>query len=355
MKNSMIRLLAALLIGLSLGAACAQESESELENLAITLNLLGSLSGDSCTGPGELPTDSALGGSVNVTLGGGYYKFTGGFSDPYVDLLWVNGKIQSSGIAGANRIAKLSQEWQGYDSYCGYLIGCSVAYLNETGRNYLSGAAGANDIVVYEGDVYILGALDTGGYPYSSPDVPGYWKNTVWTPLPQLPGATAGEAYAMEPVGTSLYINGRQIVSGNTVYGYWADGTWHTLPDSRTGIGVENGNVYVAGQDSIFKNDQYLYRGNSTIRYQDMRVRNGDVYATAVVDGKPNYSVNGRFTPVADCGGASMGTFIVVDSDIYIAGTNGGYPGFWKNEHWYAVEPFQSSPSRAWSIYVEKK
>lgn len=351
----MRRIFSILLCGLlGFGAGCVQESGSDIEEMTIALNLVGALKEDGCTTSGQIPADPALDGTVDVVLGGGYWKYKSKFIDNYEGLFWINGKIQSSQVAGARAISKLHQEWQGYYSFCPYLSPCLADSLSDSGRVNLTNWGTASDIVVYGDDVYIIGSRDPDGFPLAY--FPGYWKNNVWTPLPLLPGATNGLAFAMEPAENSIYISGSQYVSGTgLLYGYWKDGFWNTVPESHTGISVWDGKVYTGGGNSIYENGIYYFRGNTTVQFQSFRIRNGDLYATARKNGKWGYFVNGEFTAVTDCGNAIPRDFFVLDSDIYIAGSNGGSPGYWKNRHWNAVESFQTSPTHAWSIYVENK
>jgi hypothetical protein len=175
-----------------------------------------------------------------------------------------------------------------------------------------NGAAGALSIAVNGNGVYVAGFSDgTIG------SVATYWKGGVQVSLTS--GSMISSANAIALQGSDVYVAG-------TIYGYlinsatyWKNGVAVSLTDKlasgiATGIAVQGNNVFVAGEGENLLDAGANPGGNYMIYW-----KNGII-------GDPN----GMGLTSSDM---NIGAIAVSGLDVYIAGTDGNYPSYWKNDN----------------------
>jgi hypothetical protein len=239
----------------------------------------------------------------------------------------------------------------------------------------------ARAIWVSGNDVYLAGSRkisDSG-----SLSIPVYWKNGVEYALSTnaTPLSTATDIFVD---GANVYVVGfEKNDDGIHVAKLYGPGGTLDLSDGiadakAEGVFVENGNVHVAGYQSLSEFNTTAVAtywlngiatalsnsGNETIAL-DIEVYNGDVYIGGSVqndngatknmlwlNGNEMYSDGGTTDSFVN------GMFLDGD-DVYMAGTSEGLEcisGYWKNDSFTSLCPLYSSPGIspiAWNIAVD--
>jgi len=95
-------------------------------------------------------------------------------------------------------------------------------------------------IVVTESDVYAAGFISSGS------DVGGYWKNGVWTGLPQIDTTKNSWVHSIAVSGGDIYAAGYSSNSSSTrISGYWKNGTWTELTRLSSGQDSEVNSIVI--------------------------------------------------------------------------------------------------------------
>ena len=164
-------------------------------------------------------------------------------------------------------------------------------------------SARANEVYVYDGDVYVAGYYNNGDR-----NVAAYWKNGTkekdfTVPAPNT--EDSGEAQAIWVDDTGVYVSGYYRTGTSETTWYWDGTTEHELENSNSnaeanGIAVQNGSVYVSG---------YYHNGaQSTAVFWTDGTRSADLYDA----------------------GASLGLdlFVTDAGEVYVSGSYNDGSGF---------------------------
>lgn len=77
------------------------------------------------------------------------------------------------------------------------------------------------------GDIYVSAVVQLDG---TTDNVPGYFGNGVWSPLPSVSTQDNASGIDVDPQG-HIYVAGTVYAGGKLRAGYWRDGTWTYLTD----------------------------------------------------------------------------------------------------------------------------
>jgi len=175
------------------------------------------------------------------------------------------------------------------------------------GANVVSSEA--TGLAVSNSDVYVVGNGATPEF-YG---IAAYWKNGVETDLND-PYNSLARATAITVNGQDVYVAGDV---GSQSAAYWKNGTLTALSADgissfATGIQVQNGDVYIAGEAYPVVNGQ-----TANFVYSMVYWKNGSVVNT---DWR-NHSSSVM----------NVGSMKVIDTNVYVAGSIGVNPVYWNN------------------------
>ncbi len=263
----------------------------------------------------QLPTNDTASWAYSIAVAGKDVYVAGGVrtaTGNNVGVYWKNGVMtmltDSTVYSGASNIIL-----SGNDVYIAGFGPSGPAYWkngNIVNLPFLRGGL-ISGLAVSGNDVYVVGTF----YNLYN-QVATYWKNGVRDTLTVSPIISSASSIAVN--GKDVYIAGTitGFLGGTAVY--WKNGVQVNLTDNNTtgsagGIALDaSGNVYVCGVAALLINAQSLAYPISMIYW-----KNGDI-------GNPGWmsagSSNMEITGIA-----------VAGTDVYVAGSFGGFPTYWKN------------------------
>jgi hypothetical protein len=273
-------------------------------------------------------------------------------SSPHFAVYWKNG-TQVTLTGGSGTPIALSIANAGSDVYiAGDVFSASgnfiAAYwkngvltkLSDSTTNYYAGS-----ICTSGNDVYVSGR---------GPNGPVYWKNGE---MVNIPNAVTALVSGIAVSGGDVYLAGTN--NGNATY--WKNGTAIALTSgteyaTAEGIAIDGNDVYVSGTMEGFLYNTAVYWKNGvqtnltdhTVYSEGggIAVAGGNVYVAGLAELLVNYDAspetfymsywkNGVWANPEAAGASSSGTsagaITINGTDVYIAGSVGNIPVYWKN------------------------
>ena len=232
----------------------------------------------------------------------------------------------------------------------------------------------ARSVAVYISgtDVYVAGFITNA----AGNEAACYWKNGTQTDLySDLSGTASARANSIVVSGSDVYVAG-YIDEGTKAAGYWMNGGWHLLYDTKPSealdIAVSGSDVYVSGY--IFtggKDKAYFWKNDDPeIRLYDdwsrgyaITVSGTDWYVAGYylegIELKAGYWKNeaAGLVPLAS-GGAQARDVVVSGTDVYVAGYYKNLSlkevaCYWKNGSVVDLYNDTVNQGRAYGIFVK--
>lgn len=209
--------------------------------------------------PTILPSDNNINTTgFRITVSGNdVYAINGNFDETNAIILWKNG---ISSVVAENAIAEdlIVENGDVYilgrkgNSFRYWKNGVETILTNGLSNNFVS------DMVVVNGDVHITGSENNG-----SKNVVKYWKNGLKTNLTS--GITSSSPFDMKVIEKDIHIIGIERnpgTSGRSVLKYWKNGQETVLTSDADGnifnpaIAIsKNGDVHITGKNKYFLNN----------------------------------------------------------------------------------------------------
>ncbi len=193
--------------------------------------------------------------------------------------------------------------------------------------------AGAADMEVYNGDVYVTGGIQ---------GVAQVWKNGQRTAL--APEDIYSWSSDLAISNGDVYISGTQVTNAFTKFGYWKNNEFKELARYSkldrlygycTAIAVQASDVHALaywGDYTLYWKNGVLdtFAHNLSPEATAIKLDGGDVYISGSLNGYPAYWKNGEPTVVSNVQGA-ISDIVIKDGDIHLVGNESNFATYWKN------------------------
>ncbi len=173
-------------------------------------------------------------------------------------------------------------------------------------------------------DVYVAGVESNG-----TKNVAKVWKNGVATNLTD--GTQNAFARDMQVVGTDVYVVGNESDGTSTIYKYWKNGVQTVLQYGSENITVVGTDVYLSGSAKLIKNGVDTGTDFAGGELGNTVIDGTDVYVVASIGGQVGYFKNGVATTLGTAGGRPC-SIQLSNGNIYVSGSDGtNIFKIWKN------------------------